>query len=126
MVTDDPIRTDPENYRLLWENEFVRVLDYTDTPGVRTNDHDHPNSVLVALTDFDRHLRTPGRERSVHLDAGDAVWLPAQRHSGENVGSTPTHTILIELKGDAAGVASTATVGPTAAEPTAVGPTAAE
>lgn len=118
MVTDDPISTDPQNYRLLWENEFVRVLEYTDTPGVRTNDHDHPNSVLVALTDFDRHLRTPGRERSVHLEAGEAVWLPAQRHSGENVGATPTHTILIELKGDAAGAARPDAAGP-------VGPAAA-
>lgn len=125
MVTDDPIHTDPEHYRLLWENEFVRVLDYTDTPGVRTNDHDHPNSVLVALTAFDRHLRTPDRERPVHLEAGEAVWLPAQRHSGENVGSTPTHTILIELKGDAAGAAGAETVGPSPAGTSPAGPTAA-
>jgi hypothetical protein len=26
------------------------------------------------------------------------VWLPAQSHSGKNIGSTPTHTILVELK----------------------------
>ncbi|MGJ4846009.1 MULTISPECIES: cytoplasmic protein [unclassified Leifsonia] len=121
MVTDDPLDTDPDNYHLLWENEYVRVLEYLDAPGLRTNEHDHPNSVLVALSEFDRHLRTPDKERTVHLDAGEAVWLPAQRHSGENVGTTPTHTLLIELKGDAAGDAGTAGAGTAA-----VGPSTAE
>ena len=26
------------------------------------------------------------------------LWLPAQSHSGENIGNTPTHTILVVLK----------------------------
>lgn len=103
MVDEDPVITNPEHYRVVFENEHVRVLDYTDAPGQRTTPHAHPNSVLVALTDFERRLNVDGREREVTMASGQAVWLPAQRHTGENVGRTPTHTILIELKGAAAG-----------------------
>jgi hypothetical protein len=29
---------------------------------------------------------------------GDVMWSGAQTHIGENVGKTPTHVIMIELK----------------------------
>ena len=103
MITDDPVATNPDHYRTLWENEHVRVLEYTDSPGDRTTPHEHPNTVMVTLTDFDRRLSSGDQSRDVTLAAGSAVWLPAQTHSGKNIGATPTHTILIELKRSAAG-----------------------
>ena len=112
MITDDPTLTNPDHYRTLWENEHVRVLEYTDRPGDRTTPHDHPNSVMVTLSDFSRRLSAGERTFDTALTAGQAVWLAAQRHSGENTGTTPTHTILIELKGDAAGEPSAAVLGP--------------
>jgi quercetin dioxygenase-like cupin family protein len=98
MVDEDPAVTDPEHYRVLWENESVRVLEYTDEPGARTSFHVHPDSVMVTLSAFERRLFVGEVERTVALAAGQAVWLPAQRHAGENIGVTPTHTVLIELK----------------------------
>ncbi|GAA1245738.1 hypothetical protein GCM10009588_25190 [Microbacterium phyllosphaerae] len=112
MVTDDPTLTNPDHYRTLWENDFVRVLDYTDEPGDRTTPHEHPNSVMVTLSDFSRRLSAGERTFDTQLTSGQAVWLAAQRHSGENTGTTPTHTILIELKGDAAGETDPAALGP--------------
>ncbi|AEI11218.1 hypothetical protein [Cellulomonas gilvus] len=112
MATDDPIASNPEYDRVLWENEFVRVLEYTDSPGVQTVAHEHPNSVMITLSAFDRRLSSGERTRDVSLPAGQAVWLPAQRHSGHNTGTTPTHAIFVELKGDAAGTPSQAIVGP--------------
>jgi hypothetical protein len=115
MDAHDPIVSNPDFYRLLWENDHVRVLEYTDVPGDRTTSHDHPNSVMVTLSPFSRKLSMGDREFTTALRSGQAVWLPAQRHRGENVGSTPTHTILIELKGVAAGaVAVNGPLGPAA------------
>ena len=94
----DPVETDPDLYRLLWENEDVRVLEYWDDPGQETTVHDHPNSVLIALSDFHRRLSIDGHGRDVELGYGTAQWLPAQSHSGKNTGTTRTHTILVELK----------------------------
>lgn len=112
MVNDDPTLTNPDHYRTLWENEHVRVLEYTDVPGDATTPHDHPNSVMVTLSAFARRLSAGDRVFDTQLPAGAAVWIPAQRHSGENTGSTPTHTILVELKGEAAGEAQSTTLGP--------------
>jgi len=112
MSDDDPIVTNPDHYRLLWENEFVRVIEYTDEPGARTTPHVHPNSVMVTLSAFRRRLASGGREFETTLPHGAAVWLPAQRHSGENIGDTPTHTVLVELKGGAAGEPSDTVLGP--------------
>jgi quercetin dioxygenase-like cupin family protein len=112
MSDDDPIVTNPDHYRLLWENDFVRVLEYTDEPGTRTTAHEHPNSVMVTLSSFRRRLSAGGREFETELPFGAAVWLPAQRHFGENIGDTPTHTVLVELKGAAAGEISDTALGP--------------
>ncbi|WP_411698318.1 cupin domain-containing protein [Conyzicola sp.] len=112
MTDDDPILTNPDHNRLMRENDFVRVLEYTDEPGTRTTPHDHPNSVMVTLSAFQRRLSAGGREFETALPSGAAVWLPAQKHAGENIGETPTHTILIELKGEAAGSPGDGVLGP--------------
>ncbi|WP_194764295.1 cupin domain-containing protein [Microbacterium sp. UFMG61] len=112
MIIDDPTLTNPDHYRTLWENEFVRVLEYTDEPGDRTTPHDHPNSVMITLSDFSRRLSAGERSFDTALTAGQAVWIAAQRHSGENTGATATHTILVELKGEAAGDADSGVLGP--------------
>ncbi|HEU0335761.1 MAG TPA: hypothetical protein VFR43_04360 [Gaiellaceae bacterium] len=95
----DPTATDPDKYRVLLENDRVRVLEYRDRPGQRTSPHDHPDSVMVTLSAFDRRLVTgSGDARDVHLEPGEARWLDAQTHSGENTGATPTHVVFVELK----------------------------
>jgi beta-alanine degradation protein BauB len=112
MVDEDPVTSNPQHYRTVFENEHVRVLDYADEPGEGTTPHLHPNSVMITLTNFHRRLSTAAGDRNVHLTANQAVWLPAQRHAGENTGTTPTHTILVELKGAAAGVVDESVIGP--------------
>jgi hypothetical protein len=112
MMDGDPTVTNSDHYRMLWENDLVRVLEYTDLPGESTTPHDHPNSVMVTLSSFRRLLSSGGATREVELPANHAVWLPAQTHAGENIGDSPTHTIIVELKGAAAGTPSSGTLGP--------------
>jgi hypothetical protein len=97
-MTDDPTVTNPDHYTVVFENERVRVLEYNDLPGDRTTPHRHPDSVMVTLSDFDRRLTMGDQRRDVSLSSGQAAWLPAQSHAGENIGSTATHTIFVELK----------------------------
>ena len=101
MTDMDPTTTNPDYYRVLWENDDVRVLEYEDVPGDETTPHRHPDSVMVTLSDFERRLSTRDSARDVSLTSGSAVWLPAQVHSGKNIGRTATHSILIELKKNA-------------------------
>jgi len=98
-VADDPTRTDPDKYKVVFENDRVRVLEYRDEPGQSTSPHRHPDSVMYTLSSFDRKLvAEDGESRDVTLEAGEVRWLDAQVHSGENVGATPTHVLFVELK----------------------------
>lgn len=94
----DPVETNPSHYKVIFENERVRVLDYTDVPGDATTPHQHPDSVMFTLSSFDRRLIANGQEVDVHLDSGEARWLDAQEHRGVNTGQTETHVIFVELK----------------------------
>ncbi len=101
MATDparDPVATNPQLYRVVLENDRVRVLEYRDAPGDRTATHAHPDSVLVTLSSFRRRLRQGEREVEVELAAHEARWLDAQEHSGANTGGTASHSFFIELK----------------------------
>lgn len=112
MVDEDPVSTNPEHYRRLFENDVVRVLEYRDEPGDRTTPHVHPNSVMVTLSEVRRRLTTDAGQRDVDIPAHRAVWLAAQRHAGENIGQTTTHAIFVELKGSAGGDAGPGALGP--------------
>ena len=94
----DPVVTNPEFYRVLMENNRVRVLEYRDRPGDRTTTHAHPDSVMIALTSFRRRLVAGGREVDVELAAGTTRWLASQEHYGENIGDSESHAIFVELK----------------------------
>lgn len=98
-MADDPTRTDPDKYKVIFENDRVRVLEYRDEPGQSTSPHRHPDSVMYTLSSFDRKLvGEGGQSREVTLRAGEVRWLDAQVHSGENVGSSQTHALFVELK----------------------------
>ena len=95
----DPTSTDPDKYRVVFENERVRVLEYRDEPGQKTSPHGHPDSVMVTLSSFERRLvAQDGTSRDVSLSPGEVRWLEAQTHSGENIGASPTHVVFVELK----------------------------
>jgi hypothetical protein len=98
-VPPDAAETDPDKYQLLLDNPLLRVLRYSDTPGTKTHSHHHPCFVLYALAPFKRRLTFPdGSRKEREFQVGDVVFLPEQTHVGENIGSTPSSALLIELK----------------------------
>ncbi len=99
----DPVHTNPDHYKVVFENDRVRVLEYRDQPGDQTTPHSHPDSVMYTLSSFRRRLVSGDASREVEMPAGLTGWLPAQEHHGENIGDTPTHVIFVELKDGAAG-----------------------
>ena len=94
----DPVESNPSLYSVVFENERVRVLEYRDQPGDRTTPHTHPDSVMITMSAFDRRLSVGDQVREVSLESGGAAWLPAQTHAGENIGTTETHVMFVELK----------------------------
>jgi hypothetical protein len=98
-LAQNPAETDGDKYKVILENEMVRVFEYRDKPGEITNQHHHPAFVLYALSPFKRKIRLPdGKVMMREFKAGDVMYSPEQTHIGENVGSTPTHVIIVETK----------------------------
>lgn len=95
----DPVVTDSDKYKVVFENEHIRVLDYQDKPGQKTNEHRHPAFFLYALSPFKRNIHLEGGKVIVReFKTGDTIWSEEQVHIGENVGETDTHALIVELK----------------------------
>jgi hypothetical protein len=95
----DPIETDGDKYKVRFEDDRMRVLEYRDMPGEKTKQHFHPRFVLFALSPFKRTITLPdGKVLTREFKAGDMLQSDAQTHIGENVGETPTHVLMIEMK----------------------------
>jgi beta-alanine degradation protein BauB len=97
-VRVDPVETNPTLYRVVLENDRVRVLEYRDRPGDRTEPHAHPDSVMITASSFRRRITRGDAGAEVDLREGEVRWLDAQEHVGENVGDTETHVFFVELK----------------------------
>jgi hypothetical protein len=101
VTAQDPVDTDGDKYKVLLENERVRVLEYHDRPGDKTLQHQHPAFVLYAVAPFKRAINLPDGKIIVRqFKAGEVLWSEAQTHVGENIGPTDTSAIMIELKQD--------------------------
>lgn len=108
----DPVVSNPNLYRVLFENERVRVLEYRDHPGDQTTPHHHPDSVMVTCSSFRRLISSGGNELEVALAPFEARWLDEQNHAGHNVGDSDTHAIFIELKEPAPKASQQGRLGP--------------
>lgn len=98
MTGNDPTVTDADLYKVIYENDRVRVLEYRDRPGDRTHLHRHPDSVMYTLTSFRRRVQAGEEHVDVEIPAGAVRWLGAQEHAGHNTGDTETHCVFVELK----------------------------
>ncbi len=107
-VAQDPVATNPGKFKVLLENERVRVLEFRDKPGDKVVMHSHPDHLVYALEPTQRRsLNADGTTREISMKAGEVTWRPAETHSGENIGTTESHAILIELKAAKAGASGT-------------------
>lgn len=98
-MDDDPIQVAPHLYRVVFENERVRVLAFRGKPGDRWGLHAHPDMVVVSLSDYEVRNVVPGSDPTIRATRlGDVAWIPARSHTGENVGGTGMECILVELK----------------------------
>jgi len=98
-MSQDAVIVAPEIYRVLLENDRVRVLDVTGEPGTKSPLHGHPDSVMHAVSDASIVVtNAEGDTNAVELPAGVTFWSPASSHTVENVGSGTVHFIRVELK----------------------------
>jgi hypothetical protein len=95
----DPLKVVPETHRLVFENQFVRVLEVTVPPGSVETWHKHARRVVVDLNDFTaRSTERGGQPKESSRKAGTVRWSDSVIHQVENIGKTAGHAYSIELK----------------------------
>lgn len=99
MEGRDAVAAAPEVYKVLLENDRVRVLEVTGVPGVVSPMHGHPDSVMHAVNPADILVTVAGGESErFEIPAGATFWTSATEHSVENIGSDTVRFIRVELK----------------------------
>jgi quinol monooxygenase YgiN len=103
LMAQDPVSLYPGNYKVLIDNDRVRVLDFRLRKGDHEDFHMHPAHVLYVLEPFRIMFKLPDGKTAVReAKAGDVLYSDAVMHSPTNIGETDAHGLLIELKGAAA------------------------
>jgi hypothetical protein len=98
-ITLDPVKVDPKHYKVVINNDEVRVLRAKYGPHEKSVMHEHPASVAVFLNDGHVKFNLPdGTSQDNNSKAHDAIWADAGKHLPENVGDNPIEVIVIELK----------------------------
>jgi beta-alanine degradation protein BauB len=102
----DAALTQPRAYRVVLENEAVRVLEFNSKPGMGvcgSGMHSHPAHLSVALSPAKARVRLKdGTTIVAENRIGDVWWSEAETHETENISGRDVRALLIELKPAAA------------------------
>ena len=96
---DDAVKVAPDVYKVLLENDEVRVLEARLKQGAKSEMHSHPRNVAYFLNNSRAKFTFPdGKSENADLKRGQALWYDAVSHSVENTGTEDVTAVLIELK----------------------------
>lgn len=96
----DAARIEPTRFKVLLENDRVRVVRLRFGPRERGVMVSHPARVLITLTDVSvKLLFADGRTDERGAPAGVAAWLDGETLQTENAALEPLEVVLVEPKG---------------------------
>jgi len=90
----------PEVYKVLAENDEMRVVLATWPAGYKDKSHSHPRAAFYTTKDCHARITTPdGAVKEVNNKAGSARINPAVKsHTFDNIGKTECQQVFVELK----------------------------
>ncbi|HET9165060.1 MAG TPA: hypothetical protein VFP11_03615 [Candidatus Angelobacter sp.] len=99
-LAQDAVKVAPSHYKVLLENDQVRVIENTLPPAAKDDMHTHPAGWY--------YVTKPGTMKVVHADgkteiwkarAGESGWLQTEGpHTSENIGKKTMGFVLVEIK----------------------------
>jgi beta-alanine degradation protein BauB len=98
-MAEDATKVAPHVYKVLFENEKMRVLEVAIQPGASTELHSHPDYFVYMLSSGKVKFSSPsGETAELELPEGVSMWREAEEHATENVGGTLVRGIFFEPK----------------------------
>lgn len=99
----DPVQVSPGNYRVLLEDERVRVLEMTLGPGAIDEPHSHPSETVFFVKGGKLRIKDFGGETfEAELPDGAVLSHEAWTHQVQNVGKSTVRAVIVESKADRA------------------------
>jgi len=112
-LAQDAVKVDPSHYKVVFENESVRVLKIGYAPGGKSTMHQHADSIVIPLSPSKVRFGLPdGKTQDSELANEMPQYMPAGTHNPTNVGTGPVEALLIEFKTAAPGKAALPTSRP--------------
>jgi quercetin dioxygenase-like cupin family protein len=95
----DAIAAASDIYRVVAEDDHVRVLEARMAPGAASPMHYHPHGVIITYGAATLQLAFPnGSGAEAAFGEHQAFIQPAGAHRAENVGTTDVHVVVVEVK----------------------------
>lgn len=95
----DPAQVNAKTVKVKLENSHVRVLESVLAPGEKEQMHSHPAYVTYVISGGKlRNHTADGKTVEAELKDGDVIYRDAITHWAENIGTTPIHVLLVEMK----------------------------
>jgi hypothetical protein len=98
----DAAKVMPRAYRVAFENEQLRVLDFAGRPGMGIcgeGMHSHPARLNIVMSDWQGVASAPGTApKPAQRKFGDVFWSEAETHKVENAGKANSRVLIVELK----------------------------
>ena len=103
MHTDstlDVLTASPDKYKLVLENEHVRVIEYTHKPGEKDKPHTHPAKTSYVISGGIFRVYPENKEPFDYVEVQGATgWSDkTSKHYVENIGTTTITILLTEIK----------------------------
>ncbi len=97
MTYIDPVKVSPSNYKVLLENDHVRVLEMHLRAREKDEVHSHPAETVYFITGGKAKIHLPdGQTVDAELPDGHVMWNDAWTHQVENVGTSDIQAIIVE------------------------------
>ncbi len=95
----DPVKVGPTIYKLLFENDRIRIMEIAFKPGDKMGTHSHPDHFVYILAAGKLKItKADGKVADVDAKIGEVIWSPAETHSAVNPGTTELRALVVELK----------------------------
>ena len=89
----------PHAYKVLFENERVRLLEVSMEPGSSTEMHSHPDNLVYIVSEGKYAFTDASGERAeFDVSPGAVFWMEATDHATDNVGDTTIRALMFEPK----------------------------
>ena len=98
----DATKMQPMAYRVVAENDRMRVLEFNSRPGMGlcgTGMHSHPAHLSIALSPAKVRVKmADGKQFQGENQLGDVFFSEAETHETENITGKNVRALIVELK----------------------------